>query len=576
MIERLEVTAGPGTVIRYGGIVAWADLSASSALISFLAQSARNLGPSARGGRQIADHIAGVLAARDPEPSVAFAVVGPSDHGWASLLHGPVQAWDGARWLAPSPIPGWLQAIITPRPSITVSAVGAPMPALHPDSMWDLEAGVVPGAGFVMVPGGSPGRLAVVRPPIEERHVAQPDPGSGPGSGPGTRPGGEDSTSGLPVDAQTEVAPSTTALPAVGATAVIAAVEANHERREFDAEDGPSVMPSTERPDDSVTEVVPVRMALEPDATNSAKEVAEGRAEPSAVLDDGGGLEPVAALEPDGATDPTTTFQPDGATDPTTTFEPDGATDPTTTFQPDGAAEPTTVLDSVAPPPPAAPPDSGIVPEVAREPEPSPVPPSLPEPPARRPVAPGPAGSLDLRAVTTPAGPPLPFGGGPDQRIPGAPVVAGVLCSRGHLNRPGMSACARCHTPISPSTKEHVSGTRPPLGVLVTDDGAVYRLDRSYLIGSRSDRDPTVGGGLARPLTLTGSDVSGSHAELRLTDWDVTLVDRGSAAGTCVFEPGAAEWARLTPYEPRVLRPGTHMAFGQRVVTLISPWVNTG
>src|SRR5262249_20709949 len=83
LIERVEVTAGTGTVIRYGGIVAWADPSASAALISFLAQSARNLSPSPRGGRQIADHIASVLTTRDPEPHVAFAVVGPSDHGWA-------------------------------------------------------------------------------------------------------------------------------------------------------------------------------------------------------------------------------------------------------------------------------------------------------------------------------------------------------------------------------------------------------------------------------------------------------------------------------------------------------------
>ncbi len=178
MIERIEVTPGPGTVIRYGGIVAWADPAASPALISFLAQSARNLGPSPRGGRQIADHIAGVLAARDPEPHVAFAVIGPSDHGWASLLHGPVQAWDGARWLTPTPSPGWLQAIITPRPAIMVGAAGMPAPPVQPDAMWDLEAGVVPGAGFVLTPGAAPSRLGVVRPPAEESAEAGTDASS--------------------------------------------------------------------------------------------------------------------------------------------------------------------------------------------------------------------------------------------------------------------------------------------------------------------------------------------------------------------------------------------------------------
>ena len=231
MIERLEVTAGAGSVIRYGGIVAWADPSASAALISFLAQSARNLSPSPRGGRQIADHIAGVLASRDPEPHVAFAVIGPSDHGWASLLHGPVQAWDGARWLAPTPTPGWLQAIITPRPAITVSAAGTPTPGPEPDAMWDLEAGVVPGSGFVLIPSGVPGRYAVVRPPAEDhlqyqRDVMVPDTGLPVGteveSGTGVPVGTEVETGGE-VPAEPIVA-VTTALPAAEATVLLGAV----------------------------------------------------------------------------------------------------------------------------------------------------------------------------------------------------------------------------------------------------------------------------------------------------------------------------------------------------------------
>ena len=196
-----------------------------------------------------------------------------------------------------------------------------------------------------------------------------------------------------------------------------------------------------------------------------------------------------------------------------------------------------------------------------------------PAPAPRRPPVPGPAGSVDLRVVATTAGAALPRGGGPDQRIPGAPVVAGTLCARGHLNRPGLTVCARCRTVLPDGSKDQVSGTRPPLGVLVGDDGGIYRLDRGYLVGSTPGQDPTVGGGLARPLVLHGSDVSGSHAELRLSDWDVLIVDRGSAAGTCVFEPGASEWARLNPFEPRVLPPGTHVAFGQRVMTFLSPWI---
>jgi hypothetical protein len=127
---------------------------------------------------------------------------------------------------------------------------------------------------------------------------------------------------------------------------------------------------------------------------------------------------------------------------------------------------------------------------------------------------------------------------------------------------------------IPPGARDTVSGSRPSLGVLVADDGTIYRLDQGYLVGSDPGRDPTVGGGLARPMVLAGNDVSSSHAEVRLVDWDVAVLDRGSAAGTSVFARGATEWVALRPYETKVITPGSHVAFGQRVVTFISPWIS--
>jgi hypothetical protein len=407
MIDRVEVTRGSGTVIRYGGIVAWAAPSASPALISFLAQSARNLGPSPLGGHQIAGHIGDVLSDRDPEPNVAFAVVGPSEQGWEALLHGPVQVWDGARWVAPNPKPGWLQAAIDPQPAITVGSAGAPTPALVPDTVWDLEAGVVPGAGFVLVP----------------TVAASYGPSSTPVSGAHLR------------------------------TAT-----------------GPRNEPTT-------VLVVP---------------------DPTAVLPVvGGDRRPGPDLEP----------------------EPD------------------------------------------------------PDSPRSRP----PQGSLNLLAVRAEGAgatrPALPVGRGPDRSVPGAPVVAGVLCARGHLNRPGMPACVRCSTPIPFEASYTVTGTRPALGALVADDATVYRLDRGYVVGSDPSRDPAVRSGQALPLILKGADIATSHADVRTHDWDVVVTDRGSASGTCIFELNSPNWLRLRPYEPRVLRPGTHVAFAQRIVTFVTPWV---
>jgi hypothetical protein len=589
-------------VIRYGGIVAWADPSASGALISFLAQSARNLSPSPRGGRQIADHIAGVLATRDPEPHVAFAVIGPSDHGWASLLHGPVQAWDGARWLAPTPTPGWLQAIITPRPAITVGAAGTPTPAPEPDAMWDLEAGVVPGAGFVLVPSGVPGRFAVVRPPAEEQAQLERDvvvPGLAVGSALKS-PGNPD----LPGE---PVAAATTALPAAEATLALSSLEPLEDAG-ADGETRPAAGETDGAPSDGADSGGPPARAEQPESEATAA-IATPAPPPSAGAEEPGpgpaverpgaaALGATAALaaaaaaahrarsdeaEPEPAASETLEPEPTAGEEP----EPD-PTAAIATAGPEAAAaaaipepKPTIAATTPEPEPPVERPGAAALGATAalaaaaanrsqsEEPEAAP-------PPPRKPSVPGPAGSLDLRSVPLAAGTPLPRGGGPDLRVPGAPVVAGALCARGHLNRPGLTVCARCRTPIPDGTKEQVTGTRPPLGVLVRDDGLVYRLDQGYLVGSAPGRDPTVGGGLARPLILSGSDVSGSHAELRLADWDVVLVDRGSAAGTCVFEPGAAEWIRLNPYEPHVLPAGTHMAFGQRVMTFISPWMTGG
>lgn len=435
-IERVEVLPGEGTVIRYGGVVCWAASSASPALISFLAQSARNLAESGRGGRQIAEHISGVLRDRDPEPQVAFAVIGPDSGGWASLLHGPVQAWDGNRWLAPTPSPGWLQEGVDPSPAVTVNHAGSHVPGLDPDAMWDLEGGVVRGGGFVLVPGGRGSAAPAAQPPVEH-----PDP--------------------------------------------------------------------------------------EPIAAPAPRD------------------EPVPPAEP-----------------PVVEPEPTGVI---------GVPEPTSVL-------PASPPTSAVA-AVSAEPLADP----LASPPGGD--SPGsaarPPGSIDL---TNPAGllgaadarEPLPKGVGPDRPVPGVPVVAGVMCERGHLNRSGMASCARCGSALPRDVPFTVTGTRPGLGCIVVDDGTVWRLDSSYLVGSDPAEDPTVNGGMARPLQLAGDDVSASHADIRLKDWDVQVIDRASPSGTWIYEPGASSWSRLAAYEARTLPPGTHISFGRRIVTYVTPWVGEG
>lgn len=62
--------------------------------------------------------------------------------------------------------------------------------------------------------------------------------------------------------------------------------------------------------------------------------------------------------------------------------------------------------------------------------------------------------------------------------------------------------------------------------------------------------------------------MSRAHAELRLLNWDVTLVDRGSTNGTRVRMPGYRDWVRLQPNQAMTLIPGTEIMLGNRVLRL--------
>jgi pSer/pThr/pTyr-binding forkhead associated (FHA) protein len=78
--------------------------------------------------------------------------------------------------------------------------------------------------------------------------------------------------------------------------------------------------------------------------------------------------------------------------------------------------------------------------------------------------------------------------------------------------------------------------------------------------------DPAVKDGRARPLAIPDVEkaVSRVHADIRLVDWDVMIVDRGSANGTFIFPPGAQQWIRVAPDQPAELKPSTHVALGRR------------
>jgi hypothetical protein len=146
------------------------------------------------------------------------------------------------------------------------------------------------------------------------------------------------------------------------------------------------------------------------------------------------------------------------------------------------------------------------------------------------------------------------------------PKVLGVLCTNDHFNDPSLRYCSVCGiSMVQPTLVQH-EGPRPPLGVLLLDDGSTFRLDLDYIVGREPQADPEVISGTVRPLRITDADgvVSRRHLRVALVGWNVQVEDLGSANGTFVAAPGDQQRHQLAPNQPVVVRPGTQVTMGRR------------
>ncbi|APE33306.1 hypothetical protein BOX37_04225 [Nocardia mangyaensis] len=144
--------------------------------------------------------------------------------------------------------------------------------------------------------------------------------------------------------------------------------------------------------------------------------------------------------------------------------------------------------------------------------------------------------------------------------------VMGFKCARAHPSDPRAAFCTVCGMPVD-QTQALAEVVRPPLGMLVLDDGMTYLLAADAVIGRDPEHSEAAQRGLV-PLRVddTSGGMSRAHAEVHLVNWDVQLVDRGSTNGTRSRLPGYRDWIRLTPNQPMVLVPGTEVMIGNRVL----------
>ncbi|MEV0338254.1 FHA domain-containing protein [Nocardia sp. NPDC050713] len=150
-------------------------------------------------------------------------------------------------------------------------------------------------------------------------------------------------------------------------------------------------------------------------------------------------------------------------------------------------------------------------------------------------------------------------------------IVKGYKCARQHHNDPRVSFCAVCGIRMDQLTCVLTDGERPPLGLLLFDDGTSYILYSDCVLGREPDHSEAARRG-ARPIRVEDASggMSRTHAEIRLKDWDVTVIDSGSANGTHIRQPGHQDWTRALPGHPVILQPGAQILLGGRTATFDS------
>lgn len=144
--------------------------------------------------------------------------------------------------------------------------------------------------------------------------------------------------------------------------------------------------------------------------------------------------------------------------------------------------------------------------------------------------------------------------------------VDGVCCVRDHFNDPRAMYCVMCGISMLQQTARVVRRPRPPLGVLVWDDGTSTSLVRDLVIGRHPFEHPLVVAGLAEALVVEdgATRLSRAHAMVALRGWDVIIDDLGSTNGTHHQSRTTGTVGRLVPGAAAFLLDGDVVWMGAR------------
>ena len=165
---RVGIHQGSGIVARYGEVAAVLaavdETGFSDALIESLQAAKENSTPAV----ELAWQLAGLLQ-QNRQDAPAFAVSAPVAEGQLLLLHGEASAVADDMSVTGRYALTWVDRVLT-EPVRTISLTLGDEPAGQPEPRSDLRAGVVPGAGLVIITD-APAEEAVPEPPVVDEPV---------------------------------------------------------------------------------------------------------------------------------------------------------------------------------------------------------------------------------------------------------------------------------------------------------------------------------------------------------------------------------------------------------------------
>lgn len=143
-------------------------------------------------------------------------------------------------------------------------------------------------------------------------------------------------------------------------------------------------------------------------------------------------------------------------------------------------------------------------------------------------------------------------------------LLAGVVPGAGFVLQPRVVRAPVRQSPLpAPATMR----ARPVSGALTSDDGAVYPLDRPYIIGRNPMIDPAAHNASASPISLPDDpQVSRVHAFVTINGTTVLVRDARTVCGTFIAAPGDQVWTQVGE-QPVELKPGCYLRIGQRILT---------